>query len=121
MSRRQRRNWNKPPARRDDQVAYWATPLPNDQFSFFTSTRLMKTSSHLDNDCVGRALNIEIGRVDDQIDPLAFGDDLEAVILRNFERRCHCVVDDVGDDAPIFGGLASRHVDTDQRHVISPL
>ena len=27
----------------DDQVAYWATRLPNDQFSFFTSTRLMKS------------------------------------------------------------------------------
>ena len=26
---------------------YWATPLPKDQFSFFTSTRLMKTSSRL--------------------------------------------------------------------------
>src|ERR1700754_3743892 len=25
--------------------AYWATPLPNDQFSFATSTRLTKTSS----------------------------------------------------------------------------
>ena len=25
--------------------AYWAMPLPNDQFSFLTSTRLMKTSS----------------------------------------------------------------------------
>ena len=29
------------------QVAYCATPLPNDQFSLRTSTRLMKTSSSL--------------------------------------------------------------------------
>jgi len=26
-------------------VTYWASPLPNDQFSFGTSTKLMKTSS----------------------------------------------------------------------------
>src|SRR6202161_488144 len=30
---------------REYQAAYWATPLPNDQFSFFTSTRVIKTSS----------------------------------------------------------------------------
>jgi len=28
-----------------DQVAYCASPLPNDQFSLVTSTRLMNTSS----------------------------------------------------------------------------
>ncbi|MCY1309366.1 hypothetical protein D9M70_594560 [compost metagenome] len=36
------------------QRAYWAMPLPNDQFSFFTSTRLMKTSSARTASCALR-------------------------------------------------------------------
>ena len=100
--------------------------MPNDQFSFATSTRLIQTSSRrrpsarevvgdaaeeralllqraaarqrdLDDDDVVRARDAEVARVVDQVARLVLGEELEAIVRRHVDRLDQRAVHRVAD------------------------
>src|SRR5690242_935826 len=125
-------------------------PLPNDQFSFATSTRLITASSRrtFSWSCRPSAMRLKRAFFMSTVRPVfiviwirmmsprvgvaeiavgnvelldcMFGDDLEFVVGGHIDYFAQCVVDDFADLLAVGGGLAFDEVDADERHVLLP-
>jgi hypothetical protein len=70
----------------------------------------------LDDDAVGRARDVEISRVGDEVLRGVLGDDLKAVVLGDIQGGAHGVVDDVTDGAAVVGGFSFNEIDAGEGH-----
>src|SRR5579871_2443648 len=120
-----------------DHATYVATPLPNDQSSRLFGARMIWPSSgrspggsaevtgdrpeqrlllrqvtrtargDVNEDHIGRTMNVEIGLVVDQLFCVAFPDDLEAVVGRDVEGLDQRTVHPIGDRGDARGTFLS--------------